>query len=68
MTKLQTFRCPVELADMLNQQKNGKTKTQIIIEALRESLLRNSGVNVGEKKKSTVSNFTGVNGALATHN
>lgn len=64
MTKLQTFRCPVELADMLNQQKNGKTKTQIIIEALRESLLRNSGANVGVKNKNAVNPGKNSHGAF----
>ena len=68
MTKLQAFRCPVELADMLDRRANGQTKTQIIVEALRESLLRNSGANVGEKKKSAVPNFAGMNGALGNQN
>ena len=68
MTKLQAFRCPVELADMLDRRANGQTKTQIIVEALRESLLRNSGASVGEQRKSTVSTFAGMNGAFATHN
>ncbi len=68
MTKLQAFRCPVELAEILEKRVGGKTKTQLIVEALRESLLYNSGANVGEKKKSAVPNFAGMNGALGNQN
>ncbi len=64
MTKLQAFRCPVELADMLDRRANGQTKTQIIVEALRESLLRNSGANVGVKNKNAVNPGKNSHGAF----
>ena len=69
MTKLQAFRCPVELAELLEQKMKGTTKTKVIVEALRESLQgKNCNANVGGQKKSTVSNFASVNGALGVHN
>ncbi len=64
MTKLQAFRCPVELADMLDRRASGQTKTQIIVEALRESLLRNSGANVGVKNKNAVNSAKNSHGAF----
>ncbi len=64
MTKLQAFRCPVELAEILEKRVGGKTKTQLIVEALRESLLYNSGANVGVKNKNAVNPGKNSHGAF----